>query len=178
MSAERLAIQHPLVQKLVARHIMWKGIDWACSSEDEAMANDQRSATYNVDNAQVISSQQRPHHSFGQDIHRPMLDFDFPVALVPSSTPGHSHLYMDRQLTWEQYEKLLTVMAEIGLLEAGYVEASKRRRCTFLRLPWVKKGREAECVPPSLADVEAFLAAEPVEVPADDPWATSLDVPF
>lgn len=31
----------------------------------------------------------------GSKLHAPILDIDVPVDLVPSTTPGHSHLYID-----------------------------------------------------------------------------------
>jgi hypothetical protein len=54
-------------------------------------------------------------------LHTIMLDLDVPATLVPSSTPGHSHLYIDVPL------------------EDGYVSASIERGHTALRLPGVKK---------------------------------------
>ena len=35
--------------------------------------------------------------------HRPILDLDFPAALVPSTTPGHFHLYLDKPMAEEDY---------------------------------------------------------------------------
>lgn len=58
---------------------------------------------------------------------------------VPSSTPGHGHLYIDAILWWDEYEALLQAFAWAGLVEPGYVGASMRRRATHLRLPWVRK---------------------------------------
>lgn len=171
MSAARLALQHEVVQRLVRISELWKNVAWGVSSGDAAMQYDDRHRAEGVDDAEAIGSRTRPVH-VGQteEWHRPMLDFDFPVAAVPSSTPGHTHVYIDRALTWEQYEKVLRVLGEVGLLEEGYVRASIARRSTFLRLPWVKKGREKECTTPTLSDVEAFLA-EPTGDPAPpDPW--------
>lgn len=74
-----------------------------------------------------------------ESFHRPVLDLDFPAHVVPSSTPGHGHLYLDKVLTWSQYVKLLEVLAEVGILEPGYVQASIAREFTSVRLPWVKK---------------------------------------
>ncbi len=68
-------------------------------------------------------------------MHAPVLDLDFPATLVPSSTPGHFHLYLDKLLNHEQYMKLLDVLAEVGILEEGYVDASKKRGFTSVRLP-------------------------------------------
>jgi len=72
-------------------------------------------------------------------LHRIVVDVDHPVTVVESSTPGHSHLYVDLMLPWEELVKLLEVMADIGLVEPGYVNASKARGYTAVRLPWVSK---------------------------------------
>ena len=71
--------------------------------------------------------------------HKLLVDIDYPVLALESSTPGHSHLYIDKELTWDQVQKVLDVLAEVGLVEEGYVAASKRRGVTHLRVPWLKK---------------------------------------
>lgn len=72
--------------------------------------------------------------------HTIAIDVDFPAVLVPSSTSGHHHLYVDiPPVTWEAYERWLIASVEIGLIEEGYLRASQGRKATFLRLPWVKK---------------------------------------
>lgn len=106
-----------------------------------------------LDQANVVSSRQRKS-SFtyneaakkGEDIftdrgqlHTPVLDIDIPATLIPSSTPGKNHLYLNTPMTWEDYCKLLDVMAEVGILEPGYVSASKKRGFTAVRLPWIQK---------------------------------------
>src|SRR5690606_29587737 len=53
--------------------------------------------------------------------HAPVLDFDVPARLVPSSTPGHHHLYIDVECSWEDYKALLVAMERCGILEEGYV---------------------------------------------------------
>ena len=72
-------------------------------------------------------------------MHAPAIDIDLPCHLVPSTNPGHYHLYFDKEMTWEQYEKLLTVMTEVGLVEKGYLDASRKFKQSYLRLPHVKK---------------------------------------
>lgn len=77
------------------------------------------------------------------DWHSPVLDVDFPVRLVPSSTPGHFHLYFDGvMMAWAKYEKLLKALAEAGIIETGYYENAIRRGMTMVRLPHVKKDEE------------------------------------
>lgn len=91
-------------------------------------------------------------------LHSPALDLDFPQAvetfaalidagllkghLVQSSTPGHAHYYAESLMPWPAYARLLTALDEAGVLEKGYVEASLRRKATFLRPPGVRKGEE------------------------------------
>lgn len=82
------------------------------------------------------------YESYATKYHIPVLDIDMPCALFPSSTEGKFHLYIDCPMTFEEYTKLLTVMAEVGILEFGFVGASIAKGHTALRLPWVKKGDE------------------------------------
>jgi hypothetical protein len=72
-------------------------------------------------------------------MHTVAVDIDHRMTVVPSSTEGHGHLYIDVKMPWEDYLKLLRVMAEVGLVEPGYVAASERRSATHLRLPWESK---------------------------------------
>lgn len=74
-----------------------------------------------------------------EPLHRPVLDIDFPAALIPSTTPGHFHLYLDKPMGWSQYSRLLGALAEAGIIEQGYLGASIDRGYTSVRLPWVKK---------------------------------------
>lgn len=76
---------------------------------------------------------------YSQNMHRPVLDIDMPVYVIPSSTEGHHHLYIDKEMTWSQYEKLLTVLADVGIIERGYASACKSRKHSAVRLPWIKK---------------------------------------
>lgn len=89
-----------------------------------------------ISKATLISSQAKSGK------HRPLLDLDLKAAVIPSSTSGHGHLYIDKELTWKQYQKLLNVLADLGIIEAGYRGASLARGYTALRLPWVKKTAE------------------------------------
>ena len=75
----------------------------------------------------------------GNGMHAPAIDIDLPCELIESSTPGHFHLYIDHELTWEQYKLLLAVLADVGIVEPGYYRASVARGQTFLRKPGVTK---------------------------------------
>jgi hypothetical protein len=76
-------------------------------------------------------------------IHRVAIDVDLPAKLLPSSTPGHSHLYIDVDIPWDKYKKLLEVLADCDIIERGYARASIKRGYTSVRPPWVPK-REDE----------------------------------
>lgn len=88
-----------------------------------------------LDTANVASSLARD----GSGSHYPVLDLDVPAVLVPSSTPGHSHLYIDHAVSDEAYWQLCDALAAAGILEPGYVSACRHRGYTSVRLPWVRK---------------------------------------
>lgn len=71
--------------------------------------------------------------------HAPAIDLDIEALLVPSSTEGHSHLYINHELTWKQYRRLLKVMRDVGLVQEGFYRSAVRRGCTLLRLPHIRK---------------------------------------
>lgn len=76
-------------------------------------------------------------------MHKVVLDIDMPVVVVPSSTPGHHHLMIDKELDWGHYQGLLVALAEAGLISHGYRNHSVRDGFTAVRLPWIKKHKSA-----------------------------------
>lgn len=66
--------------------------------------------------------------------HAPVLDIDYPARLVPSSTPGHFHLYLDKEIPWGRYQLVLWALSLAGLIERGYFRAGVARGLTFARL--------------------------------------------
>lgn len=90
-----------------------------------------------IKDAHVITS-----HDPTTGKHRPILDIDLPAALIPSSTPGHYHLYIDKPMEWDRYEDLLDALSAVGIIEEGYASASCDREYTSVRLPWIKKSKE------------------------------------
>ena len=75
----------------------------------------------------------------GEPMHTVMLDLDVEARLLPSSTPGHYHLYIDVPMPWRKYKRLLKTLAHVGIIEPGYYRAAAQRQATFLRLPWIRK---------------------------------------
>lgn len=116
---------------------LFKVLRWAGSSDEgpEGWQKDHEyEETTSLDDAHIVSSQLR-----GEDRHTVVLDIDIPAALVPSTTPGHSHLYIDARMTWDTYSALLDALADAGVIERGYAGASKARKFSAVRLPWVEK---------------------------------------
>jgi len=111
--------------------------------------------------------------------HHILIDIDRHCVLLPSTSNGHFHLYvqmgtMGDGMDFDDYAEWLRASAKIGLIEEGYAEASIRRRATFLRLPWIRKGHEAE-------DRERALGwwiDQPEEVSLDGQQLREPDVPF
>ncbi len=72
-------------------------------------------------------------------MHKPALDIDLPVTLVPSTTEGHFHLYLDHEMTWDQYAELLVALRNANVINQGYYEMAMKRRATMLRKPGLSK---------------------------------------
>lgn len=108
-------------------------------------ANNEQAGEYNGDNVGEVVTDITEATVVSSDwgagkYHLPVIDIDTDeVRLVPSSTPGHYHLYIDVPFQWEQYLALLDILVDVGLVQPGYVAAAKRRGHTDVRLPWVKK---------------------------------------
>jgi len=94
----------------------------------------ERTVTADVEAANLITSRVA-----GTGMHKPVLDIDLPATLLPSSTPGHFHLFIDHEMPWETYVELLEALVKAGLVEPGYMNASRDRGYTAVRLPWVRK---------------------------------------
>ena len=99
--------------------------------------------TADPEHANIVTSAVAGDRPWQKGMHRPVLDLDMRARLTLSSTPGHHHLYIDRRMSWDDYVKLITVMAEVGLLEPGYVKASIARGYTATRVPWLTKADTA-----------------------------------
>jgi len=118
----RLPRVHKFVKVLNATGDDYQGDDAVTTSEQEA---------------NIVTSY------LGGELHAPVLDIDFGAQLIPSSTPGHFHLYFEKAMTWGNYCGLLKALGDVGILEAGYVKASLRRGYSSVRKPGVYKQEEA-----------------------------------
>jgi hypothetical protein len=71
----------------------------------------------------------------GTGKHLPVIDLDLPCRLVPSGTPGNFHLYIDQPCSFEQYMGVLESMAKAGIVQWGYVDATRERGFGSVRHP-------------------------------------------
>lgn len=92
----------------------------------------------------------------GIQYHYPILDIDYEAKLIPSTSPGHYHLYLDKAVTWESYNRLLTALAECGIIQAGFANASKQRGYSAVRLPHVKKQEKKKAEDMSQFSLKSF----------------------
>jgi hypothetical protein len=72
-------------------------------------------------------------------LHRPVIDIDLPARLVPSSTEGHYHLYIDTPMELPVYLAMLDAMAAAGVVAHTWVEHVRERGMSTCRPEWVKK---------------------------------------
>lgn len=91
-----------------------------------------------IDKANLITSKQE-RYPYGTEYHRPVLDIDFEARLVPSSTPGHYHLYLDKLIPKLAYFQLLRDLADADIIQRGYADSAIERGASSARLPWIKK---------------------------------------
>jgi len=130
-----------------------------------------------IDSANMITSLIEDGGWTPSDYHKPLLDIDYGAELVPSSTPGHYHLYLDTAVPKDAYFRFLQAAMEAGIIQKGFYDGAVRRGATSVRLPWVKKhdlkanqlnpNKEIEdqikLLKKQLAELEAQLAVEEIE---------------
>lgn len=85
--------------------------------------------------------------NFRKGYHLPVIDLDLDCSLIPSSTPGHYHLYVNQLITHDNYKKLLEAMVECGIVQHGILEQFNREGFTCVRLPWVSKAQGDRAYP-------------------------------
>lgn len=98
-------------------------------------ASETRFFTENLEDAAVVTSLVEDK----VNRHRPVIDIDLPIQVIPSSTRGHFHLYIDKEMSWDTYLHLLHALVYAGIVEEGYLHAAERRGFTAVRLPWITK---------------------------------------
>lgn len=130
------------VLSLIAHLRLFKVTKW---DEDSSVtySQEEREPAPSIAEANVSTSIRED----ADDCHALLIDLDVPAWLIPSSTEGHSHLYVDAKIPTQTYFALLDCLADAGVIQRGYANSSKHRGGTALRLPWIKKSDTAPAVP-------------------------------
>lgn len=167
--------QRNLVSQLSAYQHSYHRVDFtpgADSNTGEAEARPEA----DLGEADVIASQLLDENGQPTGYHTIALDIDYPARLVPSSTPGHYHLYIDAPVAWDDYKIILDALGNAGVIEPGYANASIDRGATYLRLPWVSKDDTPQANLATTAPPASEVAQEMRGV-ASHAQPTTLDVP-
>jgi len=113
--------------------MLYTDVDWD-RADDYLGAGGRETA--DVDAAELVSSGLPNSNGL---VHAPVLDLDVPHTLIPSTTLGHSHLYIDTPIPWSEYKRLLVLLGKVGILDSAYVSISLARGRSQVRVPWLKK---------------------------------------
>lgn len=98
-----------------------------CNGQDYCGCPDNLPAT--EDQANLICS------DIGNGLHKPVIDLDLSCELVPSAQRAHYHLYINHIVQAEPFFNMLDAMADAGVVERGYANASRRRGYAAVRHP-------------------------------------------
>jgi hypothetical protein len=118
--------------RFINTRVLYRVLDWSGGGSQVGTLSD----------ANVVSSKRiAPGANDGETRHSLVLDIDHPAWLIPSTTPGHYHLYIDVPggLNESMYFAVLELLARAGVIEEGYANASKARGYSSARLPWIEK---------------------------------------
>lgn len=117
---------------------LWTVTKWAYTGQGESYEAGEFRVPENDLEADAIGSliENKPSEP---ELHAPVLDFDFPCELLPSSTYGNNHLYINTPMSWENYEKLLGTLCEVGLIQEGFYRAAIKNKQTIVRKPGTHK---------------------------------------
>lgn len=83
--------------------------------------------------------------------HKPVIDLDLPCTLAESSTPGHYHLFIDKEMSFGQFLNILQAMTDAGVVQPGFNRFTREREQAFVRYPGVTKATEKYMTDEALA---------------------------
>lgn len=128
-----MTFENPAWRAFARRLTCFKVLEWGKDSDEPSKMNRDKA---DMEHADVVSSL-----IDGTYRHTVVLDIDHRAWLIPSTTEGHSHLYIDVPggIPSSTYYLLLKVLADCGVIERGYALASIERGHSDVRLPWIRK---------------------------------------
>lgn len=145
---------------LTRLHLFQGNLDGDSSKPEPDMPH----AVADLHAANLISSLHRNADLLGGRCHDVVLDIDLPVKVL-ESTNGNTHLLIEANVPEDIYFELLDALAACGIVEPGYVNSSKVRGYSAVRLPWIVKHDKAPEAVPLVSE------NEPVQQQEVAPWS-------
>lgn len=122
--------------------VEYKRTHWQCPNLDKEYHDPNIIKPAEGASANLVGS--RLQTTDGELLHAPVIDIDMPCRAIPSSQPGHYHLYIDKPMDWKQYQKFLKAMYECGIIEKGYYNSAIKTKQSLVRKPGVVKENSVE----------------------------------
>jgi hypothetical protein len=107
--------------------------------------------------------------------HRPVLDLDIPHMYVPSSTPGHGHLYLNGVfLNDSQHFAFISSLVHFNVLGEGSLAQVKAQNMSLVRAMHIRKGSELEHPIPDVKGIMSPTQDDLIEPAADEGFDRSI----
>lgn len=118
---------------------------WYCENVNQPSGGEYDGEEAEVDETYHLATEETANlisSLTGAGKHRPVFDIDFPVYCVPSSTEGHYHLYIEKDISWHQLYKILMAFRAAKIIQEGWFQGCVKRGFASVRPPWLKKGQK------------------------------------
>lgn len=129
-----------MADRVTERRTLWWADDLGIANEPlivSLLAYRQKKNRRRVDGVTEFANLVSSRTTAGR--HMPIIDLDFDFHIVPSSTPGHMHLFFDKPISKNKFRVLMLALWYSGVVEMGYAVWSLRRGGNFVRLEGVDK---------------------------------------
>lgn len=118
-------------------------VDWAKSTGVETELCMDASLVMSLTDREVATfefdSEKNQVTFTGPPAHAPVIDLDVAHHYEPSTTPGHGHLYLNKDMRFEDMMEILNVLVKHGIVQPGYRDAAGIRGWAAVRTPWTPK---------------------------------------
>jgi hypothetical protein len=126
------------IKDIIGNRIMHRTSEPIKSDSQETKHPDPEFLDADHDNATLVTSMTTTGW------HMPVIDIDLPCMLVPSSRPGHFHLYINKKMPFEDMLDMLRAMNMAGVVQDGIIHHVQRRGYASVRYPGVTKENEKQ----------------------------------
>lgn len=85
-----------------------------------------------------------------EHLKEPWTIYEMPnfVKVIPSTTNGHFHLFIDKPMMWAEYKRLLTALRDAEIIGSNFFNLSIKEQKSFLFLPGQKEKIKFIYTPP------------------------------